>query len=257
MYFSAFGKVTAASASACTRRPRLSSVQVSGSKCLPFYKNAHHRIGADANPGGPRLDGICKVYFQTRSDSGVPGRCKIWGDTTEPRMYTCMCSIIFSSHFGVSLQRYLTRFLSGFGSRFPGLAHARCLSPCHPGKVPHVSVPWSRVKEADTEMWLLSVSAAWPPFPRISVTGAQVRIGQWPHCVVKKPLPSGLGPPYRHTLHCTGLPGRQLRLVLCLATRSGRYVPRDSQNSRGAATSTSKDPAGSAIPREGHLPVRG
>lgn len=120
MYFSAFGKVAAASASACTRRPRLSSVQVSGSKCLPFYKNAHHRIGADANPGGPRLDGICKVYFQTRSDSGVPGRCKIWGDTTEPRMYTCMCSIIFSSHFGVSLQRYLTRFLSGFGSLFPG-----------------------------------------------------------------------------------------------------------------------------------------
>lgn len=136
-------------------------------------------------------------------------------------------------------------------------ACALFLSPSHPGKVPHVSVPWSRVKEADTEMWLLSVSAAWPPFPRISVTGAQVRIGQWPHCVVKKPLPSGLGPPYRHTLHCTGLPGRQLRLVLCLATRSGRYVPRDSQNSRGAATSTSKDPAGSAIPREGHLPVRG
>lgn len=161
------------------------------------------------------------------------------------RLYSAVTSVSDTVPFRLWLARPRTR------------ACALFLSPSHPGKVPHVSVPWSRVKEADTEMWLLSVSAAWPPFPRISVTGAQVRIGQWPHCVVKKPLPSGLGPPYRHTLHCTGLPGRQLRLVLCLATRSGRYVPRDSQNSRGAATSTSKDPAGSAIPREGHLPVRG
>lgn len=62
---------------------------------------------------------------------------------------------------------------------------------------------------------------------------------------MKKPLPSDLGPPYEHTLHCTGLPGRQLRLVLCSTARSGRYVPQDGQNSRGAATSTLKDPAAS------------
>lgn len=74
-------------------------MQVSGSKCLPFYKDPHHWLGADSNPVGPCLDCLCEVYVQVRSDSGVPGRCKIWRDATDPSIYTYVYLIIFNNHF--------------------------------------------------------------------------------------------------------------------------------------------------------------
>lgn len=125
MYFSAFGKVTAASASAAH----------GAHVCLPCRSlgpNVSLFIRTPITGLGPMP--IQEDLVLTASAKSISKRGQILGSQVdakfgghyEPRMCTRMCSIPFSSHFGVSLQRYLTGFLSGCGSLVPGLTHARC-----------------------------------------------------------------------------------------------------------------------------------